>query len=57
MNPLKYTFSVTFGMFFGFSIHHRVMKIDEFMIKAIQEMLDHKNLKELYGLQGHLAYI
>jgi len=57
MNPLKYTFSVTFGMFFGFSIHHRVMKIDEFMIKAIQEMLDHKNLKELHGLQGHLAYI
>jgi len=57
MNPLKCVFGVISGKFLGFIIHHRGIKIDQSKIKAIQEMPEPKNLRELHGLQGRLAYI
>ena len=57
MNPLKCAFDVTSGKFLGFIIWHRGIEIDQAEIKAIQEMPAPKNLKEIQGLQGHLAYI
>ena len=57
MNPLKCTFGVASGKFLGFIIHHRGIEIDQSKIKAIQEMPEPKNLRELRGLQGCLAYI
>jgi len=57
MNPLKCAFGITSGKFLGFIVHHRGIKIDQSKIKAIQEMPQPKNLKELRGLHGRLAYI
>ena len=57
MNPLKCAFGVTSGKFLGFILRHRGIEIDQAEIKAIQEMPAPKNLKEIQGLQGHLAYI
>ncbi|XP_057246772.1 uncharacterized protein LOC130589519 [Beta vulgaris subsp. vulgaris] len=47
MNPLKCAFGVTSGKFLGFIVRHRGIEIDQ----------EPKNLKELRGLQGRLAYI
>ena len=57
MNPRKCTFGVTSGKFFGFIVRHRGIEIDQSKIKAIQKMPEQKNLRELRGLQGKLAYI
>ena len=57
MNPLKCRFSVTCGKFLGFVIRRRGIKIDQAKVKAIQDMPEPKNLKELRGLQGNLTYI
>ena len=57
MNHLECVFGVTFGRFLGFIVHHKGNEIDQSKIKAIQEMPMLKNLKELRGLQGCLAYI
>jgi len=57
MNPLKCAFGITLGKFLGFIVRHRGIEIDQAKIKAIQEMSAPKNLKELWGLQGRLAYI
>jgi len=57
MNPLKCVFGVTSGKFLGFIVHHRGIEIDQSKIRAIEEMPEPKNLKELHGLQGCLAYI
>ena len=57
MNPLKCAFGVTSGKFLGFIIHHQGIEIDQLKIKVIQEMPKPKNLRELRGLQGRLAYI
>jgi len=57
MNTLKCTFGVTFAKFLGFIIHHKGIKIDQSKIKAIQEMPELKNLRELRRLRGRLAYI
>ncbi|XP_056685850.1 uncharacterized protein [Spinacia oleracea] len=48
---------VTSGKFLGFVVRHRGIEIDQTKIKAIQEMPEPRNLKELHGLQGRLAYI
>ncbi|XP_074265356.1 uncharacterized protein LOC141587786 [Silene latifolia] len=45
------------GKFLGFVVRHRGIEIDQTKIKAINEMLEPKTLKELRGLQGRLAYI
>ncbi|XP_020410280.1 uncharacterized protein LOC109946529 [Prunus persica] len=57
MNPLKYAFGVTSGRFLGFIVRHRGIEIDPSKIKAICEMPPPRNLRELRGLQGRLAYI
>jgi len=57
MNPLKCAFGVTSGKFLGFVVRHKGIKIDQSKIKAIQDMPEPKNLKELRALQGRLAYI
>jgi len=50
MNPLKCAFSVTFGKFFGFVVRHQGIEIDQAKVKAIQDLPEPKNLKELRGL-------
>ncbi|XP_058221003.1 uncharacterized protein LOC131331154 [Rhododendron vialii] len=57
MNPLKCAFGVCSGKFLGFVVRSRGIEIDPVKIKAILEMPPSKNLKELKGLQGRLAYI
>jgi len=51
MNPLKCAFGVTSGRFLGFIVHHRGIEIDQSKIKAIQEMPESKNLRELSGFK------
>jgi hypothetical protein len=57
LNPLKCAFMVSSGKFLGFVIRHRGIEIDPAKIKAIMELPPPKNLKQLRGLQGRLAYI
>ena len=57
MNPLKCAFGVTSGKFLGFVVRHQGIGIDQAKVKAIQDMLEPKNLKELRSTQGRLAYI
>ena len=57
MNPLKCTFGITFAKFLGFIVRHRGIEIDQSNIKDTQKMPEPKNLQELRGLQGRLAYI
>nr|XP_023885550.1 uncharacterized protein LOC111997666 [Quercus suber] len=57
MNPRKCAFGVTSGKFLGFVVRHRGIEIDQSKIEAIQKMPEPKNLRELRGLQGKLAYI
>ncbi|KAK9929107.1 hypothetical protein M0R45_026215 [Rubus argutus] len=57
MNPLKCSFGVTSGKFLGFVVRYWGIEIDPSKIKAIREMPPPRNLRELRGLQGRLAYI
>ena len=57
MNPLKCAFGVTSGKFLGFVVRYRGIEIDPTKIKAIMEMPPPRNLRDLRGLQGRLAYI
>ena len=57
MNPRKCAFGVISGKFLGFIVRHRGIEIDQSKIEAIQKMPETKNLWELRGLQGKLAYI
>ena len=57
MNPRKCAFGVTSGKFLGFIVRHHGIEIDQSKIEAIQKMPEPKNLRELRGLQGKLAYI
>ena len=57
MNPRKCAFGVTSGKFLGFIVRHRGIEIDQSKIEATQKMPEPKNLRELKGLQGKLAYI
>uniref|UniRef100_A0A7N2L0M9 RNA-directed DNA polymerase n=1 Tax=Quercus lobata TaxID=97700 RepID=A0A7N2L0M9_QUELO len=57
MNPRKCAFGITSGKFLGFIVRHRGIEIDQSKIEAIQKMPEPKNLRELRGLQGKLAYI
>jgi len=54
---LKCAFGVTSGKFLGFIVRHRGIEINQSKVRAIQDMLPPKNLKEVRGLQRHLAYI
>ena len=57
MNPRKCAFGVTSGKFLRFIVRQRGIEIDQSKIEAIQKMPEPKNLRELRGLQGKLAYI
>lgn len=57
MNPLKCAFGVTSGKFLWFIVRHRGIEIDLEKIKAIFKMPPPRNLRQLRGLQGRLAYI
>ena len=57
MNPTKSFLRVSSGKFLGFIVTSKGIHLDPDKIKAIQDMQPPKNLKELRGLQGRLAYI
>ncbi|KAM2756828.1 hypothetical protein PS2_018638 [Malus domestica] len=57
MNPLKCAFSVIFGKFLCFIVKHSGIEVDQSKIKAIQSMLEPRNLHKLKSLQGQLAFI
>ena len=57
MNPKKSFLGVSSGKFMGFIVTSKGIKIDPDKVKAIRSMHQPKNLKELRGLQGRLAYI
>ena len=57
MNPTKSFLGVSSGKFLGFIVTSKGIHLDPEKVKAIQNMHPPKNLKELMGLQGRLAYI
>lgn len=59
MNPGEYEcfFGVSSGKFLGFVVRKQGIELDPVKVKAILEMPPPKNLKELKGFQGRLAYI
>jgi len=57
MNPLKCVFRVTSGKFLGFIVRKEGIEIDPDKVKAVIQMPPPRNLRELRGLQGRLAYI
>jgi len=57
MNPTKSFLRDSSGKFLGFIVTSTGIHLDPDKIKAIQDMQLPKNLKELRGLQGRLAYI
>ena len=57
MNPAKSFLGVASGKFLGFVVTSKEIHHDPEKIRAIQEMRPPRNLKELRGLQGRLAYI
>jgi len=57
MNPTKSFLGVSSGKFLGFIVTSKGIHLDPDKVKAIQSMHPPRNLKELRGLQGRLAYI
>jgi len=57
MNPTKFFLGVSSGKFLGFIVTSKGILLDIDKVKSIQNMHLPKNLKELRGLQGRLAYI
>jgi len=57
MNSLKCAFEVTSGKFLGFIVHKDGIEIDSDKVKAVIQMPPPRNLGELRGLQGRLAYV
>jgi len=57
MNPTKFFLGVSSSKFLGFIVTSKETNLDPDKVKAIQSMYPPKNLKELRGLQGRLAYI
>jgi len=57
MNHLKCAFGVTTGKFLGFIVREDGIEIDPHKFKAIIQMPPPRNLRELRGLQGRLAYM
>ena len=57
MNPTKSFLGVSSGKFLGFIVTSKGIHLDPDKVKAIQNAHPPKNLKELRGLQGRLAYI
>ncbi|XP_020249311.1 uncharacterized protein LOC109826702 [Asparagus officinalis] len=57
MNPTKSFLGMASGKFLGFVVTASGIRLDPDKVKAIRELPPPKNLKELQGLQGRLAYI
>jgi len=57
MNPAKSFLRVASGKFLEFVVTSKGIHLDLEKIHAVQEMQLSRNLKELRGLQGRLAYI
>jgi len=57
MNPVKSFLGVVSGKFLGFVVTSKGIHLDPEKVRAVQEMQPPRNLKELRGLQGRLAYI
>ena len=57
MNPTKSFLGVASGKLFGFVMTSKGIHLDPEKVRAIQEMQSPRNLRELRGLQGQLAYI
>lgn len=57
MNPLKCSFGVSAGTFWGFVFHRNGIEVDPSKIKAILEMPPPITLKQLKSLMGKISYI
>ena len=57
MNPTKSFLGVASGKFLSFVVTSKGIYLDPEKVRVIQEMQPPKNLRELKGLQGRLAYI
>jgi len=57
MNPTKSFLGVTSGKFLGFVVTSKGIHLDAEKVRVVQEMKPPRNLRELRGLQGRLAYI
>src|SRR5436853_959619 len=57
MNPTKSFLGVSSGKFLGFVVTSKGIHLDPEKVSAIKDMEPPRNLKELRGLQGKLAYI
>lgn len=55
--PTKMWIRVTSGKFMGFIVCHQGIEADPTKLKAVTELPLPKNIRELEGSQGHLAYI
>ena len=57
MNPTKSFLGVASNKFLGFVVTFKGIHLDPKKVRAIQKMQPPRNLRELRGLQGRLAYI
>ena len=57
MNPTKSFLGVASGKFLGFIVTSKGIHLYPEKVRAVQEMQPPRNLRELRGLQGELAYI
>jgi len=57
MNPTKSFLGVSSEKFLGFIVTSKGIHLDLDKVKTIQSIHPPKNLKELKGFQGRLAYI
>jgi len=57
MNPTKSFLGVTNGKFLVFVVTSKGIHLDPEKVRVVQEIQPPRNLKELRGLQGQLAYI
>ena len=57
MNPTKSFLGVASSKFLGFVVTSKGIHLDPEKVRVVQEMQPPRNLRELRGLQGRLAYI
>ena len=57
MNPTKSFLGVASCKFMGFVVTYKGMYLDPEKVRAVQQMQPLRNIRELRGLQGRLAYI
>jgi hypothetical protein len=57
MNPLKFAFGVSAGMFLGFLVHQRGIDVNPTRASAIATMKPSTTHKELKSFLGKLSYI